>query len=41
MYEDEPVLTQREIIQQMYAEIPDEVNHDISVEEDKGKYLPM
>ncbi|XP_050065758.1 uncharacterized protein LOC126554767 [Aphis gossypii] len=35
MYEDEPVLTQREIIQQMYTEIPDEVNHDISVEEDK------
>ena len=36
MYEDEPIFTQREIIQQMYSEIPDEVNY-ISVEEDKGK----
>lgn len=37
MYEDAPVLTQREITQQIYAENPDEVNHDISVKEDKGK----
>lgn len=41
MYEEEPELTQKEIIQQMYAEISNEVNHDISkveeVEEDKGK----
>ncbi|KAL4103531.1 hypothetical protein QTP88_018894 [Uroleucon formosanum] len=33
MYEEEPVLTQKDIIQQLYAEIPNEVNHDISVEE--------
>lgn len=40
MYEEEPVLTQKDIIQQLYAEIPNEVNHDISVEELKVNNLP-
>jgi len=37
MYEDEPELTQKEIVQQMYEDISNDVNNDISVEEDKGK----
>ncbi|XP_015378308.1 PREDICTED: trihelix transcription factor GT-2-like [Diuraphis noxia] len=39
LYEDEQELTQKEIIQQMYEEISNsnEVNNDISVEEDKDR----
>lgn len=37
MFEDEPELTQKEIVHQMYEDISNDVNNDINVEEDKGK----